>query len=448
MPQLHNQIAPTTPPSTDQWLSGWSQRTVTVTIGLLVALRLAAALAIGFGPWTDEPGELAGWDAERFVTIATSSDRPWDGIEVEYPPGSVLVFDAIALIAGPDPSVVVFNRTLVILGLTAELTALFLLHRRRGSRSAALYLIIGLPLVPMGYLRLDLLTATIALIALIALSPEPGRIRAYRGDGSAGVGWDVVHGVAVAVGAAIKIWPALMIASALALQRLRAMAMAAGFGAVAVAAWLLWVGNGLHPVNQVLAFRGATGWHVESLIGSVVALFGDEPARLELNAFRIGTLRPILVTGGRVAALAAMAWLVVVGTRAGEGLAGEGRDDEIDRPGRSDQVSVGIDELGVAALVAVGSVAALLVSSPLLSPQFLLWLVPLVALCSPTPGARRLVWVVGATTTLTGMTLALFGPARLAETIPAAALTIRNLLLVLVVAGSGLVLGRDRTLSE
>ena len=64
-----------------------------------------------------------------------------------------------------------------------------------------------------------------------------------------------------------------------------------------------------HPVDQVLSLRGATGWHVESLVGALVALFTDADATLELNAYRIGTLRPTLVTLGRVGAVGAMAVL-------------------------------------------------------------------------------------------------------------------------------------------
>jgi hypothetical protein len=76
----------------------------------------------------------------------------------------------------------------------------------------------------------------------------------------------------------------------------------------------------------------------------------------------------------------------------------------------------------------LGSTAALIVTSPLLSPQFLIWLTPWAALVATRAGGRLnapLVLTLGAAT-ITGLTLAVFGPPNLARLAPALALTVRN----------------------
>jgi hypothetical protein len=92
-----------------------------------------------------------------------------------------------------------------------------------------------------------------------------------------------------------------------------------------------------------------------------------------------------------------------------------------------------IERFGV---VMLGSVAALLVTAPLLSPQFLLWLTPWGALLIGAGGRqlRQVIAVLIATLAtvlvLTGATLLAFGPPNLSATAPALLLTIRNFGLV------------------
>jgi hypothetical protein len=83
-------------------------------------------------------------------------------------------------------------------------------------------------------------------------------------------------------------------------------------------------------------------------------------------------------------------------------------------------------------VVMLGSVAALLATAPLLSPQFMLWLTPWAALLllDRAKSVPAPVVVTGAAALITGATLALFGPPRLAEPLPAMALALRNALLL------------------
>lgn len=200
-------------------------------------------------------------------------------------------------------------------------------------------------------------------------------------------------------------------------------------------AWLAITGAGLEPVDQVLSLRGATGWHVESLPGAVVSLFSADPAKLELNAYRIGILRPGLVTVGRGLAILAMAALALAGWRQTRASAAESIGG--DSAGWSP--NGGVPTVTVFATATLGAVAALLVTAPLLSPQFLVWLTPWAALLvgdrSSTAGpmvinADRAVALTALAAALTGIALHGFGPADLAATGPAALLTVRNLALV------------------
>lgn len=382
---------------------------------MAIVIRLAVVAVLLVGPYTDEPAELSGWDAERFQEIAERTAPAWADQPIEYPPGSVAVFDVVA---GDD--VVATNRMIIVLSAVAEAIGVVVLARFFGARTAKAFLLLSLPLVPMGLLRLDMLVTTLAIAGTAALLAERSQERPV--DGSA-----VRSGLfaaLVAVGALIKIWPALLIIGALGVGRRLAAGLAAGLGAITGFGWLLAVGAGLDPLDQVLSLRGAEGWHVESLPGALVALFGDEPPRLELNAFRIGTISEPLVLGGRVLALGAMAVLAMVAARRGTGAHSPIRRF---------------------ALVMLGSVAALLATAPLLSPQFLLWLTPWAALLLATDHSSRsassdtsslafdtepALWLTAAAVTLTGATLTIFGPSQLDATLPALALTVRNLLLL------------------
>jgi hypothetical protein len=276
----------------------------------------------------------------------------------------------------------------------------------------------------MGLLRLDVMVTTVAIAAAAALIGS-GRTEAQRSQRwRAGLGGAAA--VLVAVGTMIKLWPALLAAGAWAIgRRGTAVAMAVATATAGVI-WLAVVGDGVEPVRQVLTLRGATGWHVESVPGAVAALVGSEPARLEFNAFRIGTLRPWLVTTGRVVAVAVIAALALVAT-ARRRSAGPGRHRD-----------PSLETTTVVGLVMLGATAALIATAPLLSPQFLIWLTPWGALIARrpfrdlTPEVRAPVVLLAVAVVITGTTLTAFGPPDLDGTIPALLLCLRNLALLAI----------------
>jgi hypothetical protein len=165
-------------------------------------------------------------------------------------------------------------------------------------------------------------------------------------------------GVLVALGVFAKAWPVLTLPGLWAEARYRALKAAV---AVLVAGGVLWLlVGGSAGFQQVLTFRGARGYQVESTVGSVLLMGTEHLVFSEAGALRIAnqpawakyTVAGLLVVGVTIA------W--VLGLRAARRL-----------PSRAAEAAV------LGSLVAVG---LLLVLSPLLSPQYLVWLLPFVAL--------------------------------------------------------------------
>ena len=381
-----------------------------IAVGVL--LRAVAVLVLAAGPWTNTDSELAGWDIDRFSQIDQISGRPWVDVPVEYPPGSVVLIKSLV-----SSELVRSHRLLVGLSLIVDLGIAALLGKHFGRRAAAAYLLVGLPLIPMGLLRFDLWMALTALWALIALRNQR----------------PTSFGMSVAAGAAIKIMPMLMIPVALAAGRLRAAAASSIWGATLFVCWVSYAG--LDAPGQVLSLRGATGWHVESLPGSLVALFGNADAQLEADAFRIGTMSSMLVLLGRSLFVAVLAAIATARYRAQE------NEPECDET--------------LPNVVALnGIIAALLITAPLLSPQFMLWFTPFVAIAITQLGWRSPVTApIIAAIAITGFTLAVFGPPNLAATAPATLLVLRNILLIFSIYASwswlhAMSITRDQTSAE
>jgi hypothetical protein len=348
---------------------------------LLVVVRLLVAGLLLFGPWTDDARDLAGWDVERFEAIADAPGRAWRDHPVEYPPGSVVVIEAL----GGD-GVVALHQRLVVLLLLVDLGVAFALDRWVGRSAANAWLALGLLLLPAPYLRLDLLAAALALLAVLAVE--------RRRPGLAG-------GLAAA-GALVKLWPALLVVAWAAAREWRAVRVALVTGGGAGLAWLAW--GGRDGPSQVLGYRGAEGWHVESVPGVVAGWFGAGRPALEQGAFRWGHADQAV----RLVLLAALAAVVVaVLRRAGA------------EPRRQH-------------LAMVTLVAAMLVTSPLLSPQYLLWLFPFAALCW-ADGDRRPACFSAVAALLTAAVLAAVGPPDVDGAGAQAVLALRNLVLVALV---------------
>jgi hypothetical protein len=395
---------------------------------IAIAVRLATAGALLAGPWFDTEAELAGWDVERFQQLADEPGRPWVDRPVEYPPGSVAL---VELIAGSGP--VDTHRRLVAASLAADLALAGFLSWIWGRRVAGAYLLIGLPLVAMGLVRLDLWSVAAAAVGAAALVRRRPALFAS----------------AVAVGALIKVWPALLVGAAAAIRRLGSAAAALAALAAAGVAWVAFAGWSLSPVEQVVSLRGATGWHVESVGGSLTALVTGAEPELQLNAFRIGSISQPAVVAGRAITIGVVLALCAYGRSAigrrpaaGVGVGAEtgtgaGTPAAERRAGTEDGT-----ETTIVALVMAGATAALIVTAPLLSPQFLLWLTPWAALLLARRGGgggrwpAATGWLVVAAVATTGLVLGAYQPPELARPVPAVLLLLRDGLLVAAVVAA------------
>jgi len=269
-------------------------------------------------------------DFDNYYRIATRPGRPYVDFPVEFPVGTVQAFRTLAPIAGNRAR---FGVTLVVLNTIADLAIAGALAWGWGVEAAAGYALIVTPIVDLFFLRLDLWSTAFAAVGVAAWRRGRPLLTAF---GLAG-------------GAAFKLWPLAFLPLLLVPFRGRArtasIATALAAGTAILGAWL-WVA-GPRGLYQVLTFRGATGWEVESTVGALWMLINRSSMRLESDAWRIGT------TSGPISVL-----LLVLGSLPCVWMVWRGA--------RTRHVGAGW----------AGGISALLTCSPLLSAQFACWLAP------------------------------------------------------------------------
>ncbi|MCZ7528959.1 MAG: DUF2029 domain-containing protein [Acidimicrobiia bacterium] len=246
-----------------------SNRVPPLFLFALVAVHVAAAAALLRDPGVKTPAYAATSDAGRYHEIATSRGHPYRDFEVEYPPLAYLGLDAID--TGDFDSTL---NILIVTQLLADLGIVGLLLWNWGSRAAVSYLIIAAPMLATVLTKFDLVSVLLALLAVSLVS------RSRDGPG----------GVALAASVFVKLWPVVLTPWLLVKRRWRAMAwtLAGGFAGVALWAWL----GDIDGPRQVLTFRGAEGWHVESIPAQLALLGGAGDMRFEAGSWRIGAPRP------------------------------------------------------------------------------------------------------------------------------------------------------------
>jgi hypothetical protein len=375
-----------------------------VPVWLLAGLVLARVAALAFILLSHQElvdGGLAG-DIRRYMEMATAHGIPYRDFQVEYPP---VTFVLIKALTGSDHA-----RSIAFIAVSqflCDLGIAGLLGWAWGQRARAAYLLLGLPLMawPFVYARIDLFATLLAVGGLALLR---------RGRDRAG-------GIWLAVAVLTKLWP-LAIAPVLIVER-RTKGLVALVTTGAVGA-LVWAGfAGLGGFQQVMSFREATGWQVESVPGILWHLRDPSRIKFESGAFRTGVMplwaRPAL-TLVSIALVAGAWWLAEHRRRAGSG----------------DQVSY--------ADAPLAAVLSVLLFAPILSPQYVVWVLPFAALVT-----IRGDWLVG------GLTLAITAVTTLSYVfVPSAAegelygtlpVLVRNILLValLVVAFQRLAGVRD-----
>jgi hypothetical protein len=274
--------------------------------------------------------KLPNADLDNFYDIGTRPGRPYVDFPVEFPVATAQTFRTLAPFAGDRER---FGVSLVILNVAADVAIALALLWGWGIEAAACYALIAIPLIDLFFLRMDLWPTALATFATAAWRREHSALAA--------IGW--------VAGAAFKLWPLmflpLLLVSSGARRRIASLATAIAAGVMVLASWL-WVA-GPSGLYQVLTFRGARGWEIESTVGAVWMLFEQTTMRVESGAWRIGTTSgPISILLFVLGAIPCL-WMIWRGARTGHLGAGW-----------------------------AGGISVLLFTSALLSAQYSAWLAP------------------------------------------------------------------------
>ena len=370
----------------DEREPGPARRLRLLAFGLFV-VHLAQAVDYLFAAGLRTADAAIRSDPGRFYDIATRSGRAYVDFEVEYPVAFVALIKALAF--GSFPT---FVTGVIVMAFAGDVLIALVLRRSYGLRAEVWYLAVAIPMLPVVLTRLDLLPTALALLAL-TLAHE------RRSERTAGF--------VLAVAALIKVWPALLVLVFLATRRLRSVVTFTCAAAIGGGVWLVTAGP--DALRQVLTFRGAQGWQIESLAGNVFVLLGDRAPRFAGGAWRVGD-----PPGAVSAALSVMGVAVAVVAA-------------LRLHGFREGATAG--SVGATAVVIVG---ATLLASTLLSPQFVVWLAPFVVVARGHVGGRVVASYVAAVTATVVIT-ALWEPRELTASVPALFVLARNGLLVATV---------------
>ena len=346
----------------------WAGLAIGTNIAIRVVVVISTLSLLWAGPFYDA-------DVQRFSELSVASGVPYRDHAVEYAPVELAVIRAI----GSSDTRATATR-LVLVCFLLDLLAFAGMWSGWGRRTAITYLWLGVPLLVLRYVRLWYLPVALSVWGFALLRKRRPNL----------------GGVVAALAVFSKLWPIALVPAFLAEARRRSFAFVLA-GVVGGIGWLLL--GGIGGVRQVLTFRSATGWEVESTIGSIVWLFGGGEPRWEAGAVRVGSSEGLTW-------LPAVVLVVLLGAIWWKALRSE-REDLV----------------GVPSLVAV---CALLACSPVFSLQYVGWLTPWAAIASRDP--RRIpiasAWAIVVLTA--GVTVALWKYADILGDLGAVMLLARN----------------------
>ncbi|WP_326697092.1 DUF2029 domain-containing protein [Streptomyces sp. NBC_01754] len=344
---------------------------------------------------------------QGWYEVFRAGSYPLDDVTWQYPPAAALAVVSPALLPFLDYASAFF--VLVLLCDAVVLGLLLYAGGRPGTRTAGAWVwVAGVPLLgPTVYARYDLMVTAVAVAALLA-----------------GVRHPRVMGVLAAFGALLKVWPVLLLVGTAKGRATRRAWSAAAVGAGALA---LLAAVALPGAYAFLAFQRDRGLEIEAPAALFfhLARWSGWPGGIEL---RYGSME---FTGPQVAQVSTLAlwlsvlafgWLLLWRLRA-----------------RTFTVHTPADAAFTAVLLFTAT-------SRVVSPQYMVWLVGLAAVCLVFRGSRM---VVPACLVLvaTGVTLLEF-PLSFAHVVASdpqgvAMLAVRNGLLVVATVAAGWRLWRD-----
>jgi len=363
---------------------GWLVTRVLIVLLVLGVLRIS-----GSDVTADVSVIYHGW-----YEVLRTGTFPLDDVTWQYPPGAALVI----LLPGvlPWSYLVSFYVLCGVFDLLATVLLVRAGGRRGRSFQGAWVWVVGAPLLgPTVYCRYDIIVTAIAVAGLLVLMRRPA-----------------LGGVLLGLGGLLKIWPLLALIGTPRGRRTRRAWTAAAASAASIGFLLT---AGMNGAFEFLKFQTERGIEIESL-GALplhfARLWGNWHGTVTMNygsAEMLGPWVPVITKVMMALTLLGFGWLLLWRLRA---------------------------KRWQAATMYDAALCALLIftlTSRVISPQYLIWLVGLAAVCMTVRGSsqRPVVVMVLATTVLTTVEFPiLFNQVNHSQFWGVLVLTARNLLLL------------------
>ncbi len=361
------------------------------------------------------PHEWVGGDVAYFdMSLWSLREAGLDDTLTEYPVPAVAVVAVpwlLSQLLGIFGIGLGYGALLMAVAVLTDLVFTLLLAHTK-SRVAVLTWLLGVPLLgATTYARFDLLPGVLCGVAVLALVRHPR-----------------VAALAAALATGIKLWPALLLPPVLAIVRPRrpAVALVVGAGILLAGASVWW--GGLGRLFSPLTYQAGRGLQIESVLATpaMLAWWGDPSTWFvgyaPSKSYEIAgpgvdlllSLSTVLTVGYVV--LLALGWARLWWVR-----------DRVTRE--------------TALWLTLASVTGFIVVGKVLSPQYLLWLLPIAAAgLAVADSARLRAWTFGLLVAA-GMTHVVFPTTYLAITartdlvwLPVSVLAVRNGLMVVLLA--------------
>jgi Glycosyltransferase family 87 len=343
--------------------AGTSRKTW-IWLALWLSTRALIVAEVGF--WASphlhlqDVGTYEHWSHHLTGDHAFPGGNAW-----QYPPGAGL------LMLLPRLAPFGYGEAFVGLMLLADLAGLLLLARlgrRSGDDTAVWVWLLGMPLLgTYSVLRFDLVPTVLAIGALLVIHRRPRWFGALAG-----------------LGATIKLWPALVLFGEWDRSRLlRSVLVAAAVVALVLAASTIAFGDAIGFVSHGKG-RGLQEEAVGAIPWQLGQIFGGDPYPREVHNGAWEVAAPVADT------VATALRLLTLGALAAAAVWWRCRERAI-RAGQARLAAAGVSLDFVFTLVLL-----VVVTSPVLSPQYMVWLLGLgaVVLSAGSASLRRPAWIV------------------------------------------------------
>jgi len=330
----------------------------------------------------------------------------WQGLTVEwvYPIGALLPI-SLAGIAGP----LLYQLIWFLMTATLNGVAVIVLtsggRRRSGYRGAWMWLLLSFLLSPVGLLRLEGLTAPLVIAGLVLVATRP-----------------VLAGVLLSAATWIKVWPAAVMLAVIAVSRRRLPVLLAGIGLTAAITAGVWFTGGLKFLSGFVTMQSDRALQLEAPVTTPwvwLAAIGHQHTAIyenlaistrEVNGPGTAAVAAIM-TPVMFAAILAVSVLMMLALRRTR------------------------DASGLLLMGALALVSAFVVFNKVGSPQYMLWIAPVVAVgvAHDWRQWRIPAYLMVATSMLTTLVFPIFYLALIdGNPLAVLLLTLRNVLLVVL----------------